>query len=152
MPLSHIEHVLIQTADIAKTVEWYTRVLGMRAGFTPDFKFPVQWLYLGDSDVVHVTEGGAGTSENRKRYVGQQTTVTEGSGAIDHVAFRCTGLRETLAHLRAEGVDFKERQVNDQGLYQLFLFDPNGIKVELNFANAEAAGLRAEVVASELPS
>lgn len=152
MPLSHIEHVLIQTADIAKTVEWYTRVLGMRAGFTPDFKFPVQWLYLGDNDVVHVTEGGASTSENRKRYVGQQTTATEGSGAIDHVAFRCTGLRETLAHLRAEGVDFKERQVNDQGLYQLFLFDPNGIKVELNFANAEAAGLRAEVMASELPS
>jgi len=152
MPLSHIEHVLIQTADIAKTVEWYVRVLGMRAGFTPDFKFPVQWLYLGDNDVVHVTEGGAGTSENRKRYVGQQTTATEGSGAIDHVAFRCTGLAETLAHLRAEGVEFKERQVNDQGLYQLFLFDPNGIKVELNFANAEAAGLRAEVMASELPS
>ncbi len=152
MPLSHIEHVLIQTADIARTVEWYTRVLGMRAGFTPDFKFPVQWLYLGDNDVVHVTEGGANTSENRKRYVGQQTTATEGSGAIDHVAFRCTGLKDTLAHLRAEGVEFKERQVNDQGLYQLFLFDPNGIKVELNFANAEAAGLRAEVMASELPS
>ena len=152
MPLSHIEHVLIQTADIARTVEWYVRVLGMRAGFTPDFKFPVQWLYLGDHDVVHVTEGGANTSENRKRYVGQQTTATEGSGAIDHVAFRCTGLSETLAHLRAEGVEFKERQVNDQGLYQLFLFDPNGITVELNFANAEAAGLRAEVMASELPS
>lgn len=152
MPLSHIEHVLIQTSDIAKTVEWYVRVLGMRAGFTPDFKFPVQWLYLGDNDVVHVTEGGANTSENRKRYVGQQTTATEGSGAIDHVAFRCTGLKDTLAHLRAEGVEFKERQVNDQGLYQLFLFDPNGIKVELNFANAEAAGLRAEVMASELPS
>ena len=152
MPLSHIEHVLIQTADIARTVEWYVRVLGMRAGFTPDFKFPVQWLYLGDRDVVHVTEGGANTSENRKRYVGQQTTATEGSGAIDHVAFRCTGLKDTLAHLRAEGVEFKERQVNDQGLYQLFLFDPNGIKVELNFANAEAAGLRAEVMASELPS
>ena len=152
MPLSHIEHVLIQTADIARTVEWYVRVLGMRAGFTPDFRFPVQWLYLGDADVVHVTEGGANTSENRRRYVGQQTDATEGSGAIDHVAFRCTGLREMLAHLRAEGVAFKERQVNDQGLYQLFLFDPNGIKVELNFANAEAAGLRAEVMASELPS
>lgn len=152
MPLSHIEHVLIQTADIAKTVEWYVRVLGMRAGFTPDFRFPVQWLYLGERDVVHVTEGGANTSENRKRYVGQQSTATQGSGAIDHIAFRCTGLAETLAHLRAEGVDFKERQVNDQGLYQLFLFDPNGIKVELNFANAEAAGMRAEVMASALPS
>lgn len=152
MPLLHIEHVLIQTADIAKTVEWYVRVLGMRAGFTPDFRFPVQWLYLGERDVVHVTEGGANTSENRQRYLGQQSTATQGSGAIDHVAFRCAGLAETLAHLRAEGIAFQERQVNDQGLYQLFLFDPNGIKVELNFASAEAAGLRAEVMASTLPS
>ncbi len=151
MALSHIEHILVQTTDIAKTVEWYVRVLGMRAGFTPDFRFPVQWLYLGDSDVVHVTEGGAATSENRRRYVGQQSDAVSGSGVIDHVAFRCSGLRDTLAHLRAEGIDFKERQVNDQGLYQVFMFDPNGIKIELNFANAEAAGLRAEVVASELP-
>ena len=151
MPLSHIEHILVQTTDIAKTVEWYVRVLGMRAGFTPDFRFPVQWLYLGDSDVVHVTEGGAATSENRKRYVGQQSDAVSGSGVIDHVAFRCTRLHETLAHLRAQGVDFKERQVNDQGLYQVFLFDPNGIKVELNFANDEAGGMRAEVVAADLP-
>lgn len=151
MPLSHIEHMLVQTADIAKTVEWYVRVLGMRAGFTPDFKFPVQWLYLGDNDVVHVTEGGTAASENRKRYVGQQSEALSGTGVIDHVAFRCTGLTDMLAHLRAEKVEFKERQVNDQGLYQLFMFDPNGIKVELNFANSEAVGIRPEVMASQLP-
>lgn len=151
MPLSHIEHVLVQTVDMAKTVEWYVRVLGMRAGYTPDFKFPVQWLYLGDSDVVHVTEGGANVSENRKRYVGQQSDALSGSGVIDHIAFRSTGLAAMLAHLKAEGVDYKERQVNDQGLYQVFMLDTNGIKIELNFANAEAAGMKAEVVASELP-
>ena len=151
MPLSHIEHMLVQTADIARTVEWYTRVLGMRAGYTPDFKFPVQWLYLGDTDVVHVTEGGAATSENRKRYVGQQSDALSGTGVIDHIAFRATGLAATLAHLRGLGVDFKQRQVDDQGLYQLFLFDPNGIKIELNFAASEAVGIKAEVMASELP-
>ena len=71
MPLSHLEHFLVQTADIAGTCDWYERVLGLRRGATPDFKFPVQWLYLGDKDVIHVTEGGAQTSENRKRYLGQ---------------------------------------------------------------------------------
>ena len=150
MPLSHIEHVLIQTADMAATRDWYVRVLGFRVGPSPDFKFPVCWLYLGEQDVIHVTEGGANVSENRKRYVGQDSQATQGSGAIDHVAFRCTGLRAMLAHLRAEGVAFRERQVNDQGLYQLFLHDPNGIKVELNFANAEAAGLTPELRASDL--
>lgn len=150
MPLSHIEHFLLQTADMEKTRDWYVRVLGLRVGPNPDFKFPVCWLYLGERDVVHVTEGGANVSENRKRYVGQESQATAGSGAIDHIAFRATGLRQMIEHLRALGVDFTQRQVDDQGLYQLFLFDPNGVKIELNFANAEAEGLRAEVMASEL--
>jgi hypothetical protein len=90
-------------------------------------------------------------SENRKRYVGQESQATAGSGAVDHIAFRATGLRQMIAHLESLGVDFKQRQVDDQGLYQLFMFDPNGVKIELNYANAEATGLRAEVKASELP-
>ena len=151
MPLSHIEHFLLQTVDMDKTREWYVNVLGMHVGPSPDFKFPVFWLYLGDKDVVHVTEGGGKVSENRKRYVGQESQATSGSGAIDHLAFRATGLREMMAHLKSQGVDFKQRRVDDQGLYQLFMFDPNGIKIELNYAGAEAEGLRAEVMASELP-
>jgi catechol 2,3-dioxygenase-like lactoylglutathione lyase family enzyme len=152
MPLSHLEHFLIQTADLQGTRDWYVRVLGMEAGWHPDFKFPVVWLYIGEKDVLHLTEGGANVSENRKTYLGQQSTAVQGSGVVDHVAFRCTGLPEMLAHLRAEGVQFTQRMVSDQGLYQLFLLDPNGVKVELNFANSEALqhGIEPEVKASEL--
>jgi hypothetical protein len=57
-----------------------------------------------------------------------------------------------IAHLTSLGVEFKQRQVNDQGLYQLFMFDPNGVKIELNYAAAEAEGLRPELRASELRS
>lgn len=151
MPLSHIEHFLLQTADMEKTRDWYVRVLGMRVGPNPDFKFPVCWLYLADKDVVHVTEGGNNVSENRKKYVGQQSAAVNGSGVVDHIAFRATGLHEMMAHLKALGVEFKQRQVDDQGLYQLFLFDPNGVKIELNYSASEAEGLRAELMASELP-
>jgi catechol 2,3-dioxygenase-like lactoylglutathione lyase family enzyme len=152
MPLSHIEHFLLQTADMEATRKWYTSVLGMRVGPSPDFKFPVFWLYIGDKDVVHVCEGGRGVSENRKKYVGQQSEAVEGSGVVDHIAFRATGLREMIAHLTKLKVDFKQRQVDDQGLYQLFMFDPNGVKIELNYAAAEAEGLRPELRASELRS
>lgn len=152
MPLSHIEHFLVQTADMAKTRDWYVRVLGMRVGPNPDFKFPVCWLYLGDKDIVHITEGGAQVSENRKKYVGQESQATHGTGVLDHIAFRATGLEAMLAHLRALGIEFKQRKVDNQGLYQLFMLDPNGIKIELNFSNVEAAGLRPELMASELPS
>jgi catechol 2,3-dioxygenase-like lactoylglutathione lyase family enzyme len=151
MPLSHIEHFLIQTADLAKTRDWYVSVLGMRVGPSPDFKFPVCWLYLGEEAVLHLTEGGANTSENRKKYLGQQSDAVKGTGVVDHVAFRATGLPEVMEHLTKLGVPFTRRMVNDQGLYQLFLMDPNDVKVELNFANSEVSGVRVDLMASDLP-
>ena len=150
MPVSHLEHFLIQTADLKATRDWYVDVLGFREGPHPDFKFPVVWLYLGDKDVVHLTEGGKSVSANRKAYLGQQSEATQGSGVIDHMAFRCTGLRGMMEHLRDRQVEFHQRMVSDQGLFQLFLFDPNGVKVELNFSNAEAQGIAPELMASAL--
>jgi catechol 2,3-dioxygenase-like lactoylglutathione lyase family enzyme len=150
MPLQHLQHFLIQTEDLEKTRDWYVDVLGMRDGPHPDFRFPVCWLYLGDTDVLHLTEGGTKVSENRLKYLGQQSTAVTGSGVIDHVAFRATGLSDMVARLQHKGVHFKERRVDDQGLYQLFLLDPNGVKIELNFEAAEAQGREPELMASAL--
>jgi catechol 2,3-dioxygenase-like lactoylglutathione lyase family enzyme len=143
-----MEHFLLQTEDIEATKNWYVKVLGLRVGPCPDFKFPVYWLYLGERDVLHITTGGKNVSDNRKTYVGQESQATHGTGVIDHVAFRASGLEATIEHLKRNNIEFKERQVDDQGLYQLFLFDPNGVKVELNFANSEAKDRKAPVMAS----
>ena len=148
MPLSQLEHYLLQPEDLEATKDWYVRVLGLSVGPHPDFGFPVYWLYIGETAVLHMTQGGAKASAERLRYLGQESQATRGSGVIDHVAFRATALAETIAHLERLGVAFRERQVEDQGLYQLFLLDPNGVKVELNFAAAEARGRRAPVMAS----
>lgn len=150
MPLNYIEHFLLQTEDIEATKDWYVKVLGFRVGPSPDFKFPVYWLYLGDRDVLHITTGGKNVSENRKQYVGQQSDAATGTGVIDHIGFRTTGLHEMIDHLKNNKIEFKERQVDDQGLYQLFLFDPNGVKIELNFANTEAQGRKPELSAKDL--
>lgn len=150
MPLTHLEHFLIQTEDLDRTVDWYTDVLGMKEGPHPDFKMPVRWLYLGDEDVLHLTIGGADVSENRKKYLGQQSTAISGSGVVDHVAFRATGLAEMMAHLDAKGIEYTKRQLDDQELFQLFLIDPNGVKVELNFEASEACDITADVRAVEL--
>ena len=150
MPLAFIEHFLIQSADIEATKDWWVNVLGLRVGPHPDFKFPVYWLYAGDRDVLHLTQGGAAVSDNRMKYLGQSSQATQGSGVVDHIGFRCTGLHDMIDHLTRNKIEFKERQVDDQGLYQLFLFDPNGVKVELNFEVAEVKGRKAQVMASEM--
>ena len=152
MPLTHLEHFLIQTEDLDGTCNWYVDVLGMEEGPHPDFKMPVRWLYLGDEPVLQLTIGGENVSENRKKYLGQQSTATKGSGVVDHVAFRATGLKKMLTHLDSKGVDYTKRQVDDQGLFQVFLMDPNDVKVELNFAAKEAQDITADVKAVDMPA
>jgi catechol 2,3-dioxygenase-like lactoylglutathione lyase family enzyme len=149
MPLSHIEHCLVVADDMGKTRDWYCTVLGMEEGPHPDFGFPVRWLYLNGRDVVHIGQSAKHAGENQKAYLGRTSRDTgSGTGAIDHIAFRATGLKAMMAHLRARGVEFMERRADNQALYQLFMFDPNGIKIELNFSADEAAGLEPEVNAA----
>jgi len=151
MPLSHIEHLLVAADDIDATRDWYARVLGMTSGPHPDFGFPVHWMYLNGVDVVHIGPSAKMAGAIQKEYLGRASQGTgQGTGAIDHIAFRATGLRDTMVHLRKEGVDFRQRRANGQALFQLFFHDPNGIKIELNFDAAEAEGIEPEVMASDL--
>ena len=150
MPLHHLKHFLTQPENLKETTAWWCDVLGLEEGSHPDFGFPVKWLYIGDNDVVHMTTGGANVSDTRKIYLGQQSEAVHGSGVVDHIAFRCTGLAETLTHLRRKSVAVQKRRVDDQALYQLFLLDPNGVKVELNFDADEVKGVDPELLGEDL--
>jgi catechol 2,3-dioxygenase-like lactoylglutathione lyase family enzyme len=151
MPLTHIEHFLVAADDLDATRDWYARVLGMKPGPHPDFGFPVHWMYIGDTDVVHIGPSARMAGENQKKYLGRTSQGgAEGTGAVDHIAFRATGLRQMIQHLQDQKVEFQQRRANGQALYQLFFLDPNGIKIELNFDAAECEGIAPELMASDL--
>ena len=151
MPLSHIEHMLVLVDDLDKTRDWYRDVLGMEEGPHPDFGFPVYWMYLGGVDVVHIGQSARTASEEQRLYLGRLAQASDtGTGALDHVAFRATGLAKMIDHLKAKNIKFTQRRANGQALYQLFLFDPNGLKIELNFSAEEAVGIVPELMASDL--
>jgi len=151
MPLSHIEHFLVAADDIDATRDWYARVLGMKPGPHPDFGFPVHWMYLGERDIVHIGPSARGAGEIQRKYLGRTSQdAGSGTGALDHIAFRATGLRAMLQHLKREKIRFTQRRASGQALFQLFFHDPNGIKIELNYDAAEAEGIQPELMASEL--
>jgi len=151
MPVSHIEHFLVAADDIDATADWYARVLGMQSGAHPDFGFPVHWMYVNGVDVVHIGPSAKQAGEIQRKYLGRSSQQSEeGTGAIDHIAFRATGLRAMLEHLKREKMAFSQRRANGQALFQLFLYDPNGIKIELNYAAEEAEGIAPELMASDL--
>ena len=135
MPLGRLDHYLILARDIEATRDFYADVLGLEVGERPPFPFPGYWLYLGDTACVHIA--GARANAAQRHHVGN-ARADMGTGAVDHIAFVAHGLEEMLAHLDRLGIDTTRRDVPDQDLHQVFIRDPDGVKIELNFALTEA--------------
>lgn len=144
-----LNHFSIRTLDLAATRQFYTQLLGFIDGPRPPFPFPGIWLYAGSTGeyanaVVHVIGLDPDDPNGLNQYLGERdNTGLKGSGAVDHVAFFATGLDEMLARLQAGGVPYRAREVPLLGLHQVFLDDPNGIVVELNFPAAEGKAVAA---------
>lgn len=123
MFLSSLDHYNIETADLDGTVSFYRDVLDMTLGDRPPLDVKGAWLCIDGHAVVHVNE----VSEDRAAR----------TGAIDHVAFEAQdfeGLSRRLDRLGLpyETVDSRPRLP----LRQIYLFDPNQIRLELNFRAA----------------
>ncbi len=59
------------------------------------------------------------------------------AGVIDHMAFSAQDLRAVKARFDASGTKYDLRRQVGAGTWQLFTYDPNGAKVELDFDPAE---------------
>ena len=144
-----LNHYSIRTLDLEACERFYCGLLGLRVGPRPPFPFPGLWLYAGDTAVwanaaVHIIGIDRNDPEGLKAYLGDRDEASlTGTGTIDHVAFFAKGLAETLQRLRERGVEARERTVPLLGLHQVFVDDPNGVVVELNFPAAEKAALDA---------
>jgi glyoxylase I family protein len=123
MPATGLNHYNIKAPQdtIERVRDFYVEIVGLRVGARPPFRFPGYWLYAGDRPVLHlvVTSGPAPDT---------------GAGTIDHVAFDSEDFEATRALLAARGVAFRFAEVPGSGVRQLFVQDPAGNGVELQFA------------------
>ena len=147
MPLTKIAHYSIRSLDLEATRRFYTEVMGLTVGPRPPFKFPGHWLYNGghetyDNAVVHIIGIDPNDPQGLKDYLGDRDldSLKNGTGTFDHIAFAATDVGGMLAHLKKISVPFRERTVPDLNLHQVFLDDPSGVVIELNYpANEKAA-------------
>jgi len=106
---------------------FYCDVVGLKQGERPPFAFFGYWLYAGNAAVLHLSETRPG--ETRPAHV---------AATFDHAAFTCTGLAATQSRLEAMSIPFERAVVPATRCVQLFLQDPAGNGVELNFPDGEA--------------
>ena len=155
MPIQKLAHFSVRTTALERSRRFYTDVLGFHEGFRPPFKVPGLWLYRGgdeaDFGVVHLIGIDPDDPQGQKDYLGDKAEQgLHGSAAVDHLAFLATDLQDMHRRLREAGLAFRERTVPSLGLHQVFVEDPSGVTIELNYPAAEAA-LAARAMAADAP-
>ncbi len=138
MPLTQIEHYLVLTDDLDGTRDFYCNGLGMRVGARPPLGFPGYWLYVGDVPCIHVAEWESYRAYSTAVGIGISARAP-GTGPVDHIAFNGTDFESIKSALITQGVTFAVNEVPGAMLRQLFTHDPNGVKIEINVRDPQAA-------------
>jgi catechol 2,3-dioxygenase-like lactoylglutathione lyase family enzyme len=122
-----MNHFTILAENLRETCDFYRDLLGLTEGYRPDMGFPGAWLYTGEQAVLHVMI----------RPLPQQR-----AGVLDHMAFSAVDLVGSVRKLEEKGVRYQLGRQVETGVWQLFFHDPNGARVELDFAPTEEGPAR----------
>ena len=135
MPLGVLQHYTIEPSDLERTKDFYCDVLGLENGDRPPLGFPGYWLYSGGTATVHLM----GTRKPREGIVVRGTEKKfDDTGRFDHIAFSASDLVGVRKRIESKKVKFREQVIPRTGGTQIFLYDPDGVGVELNFPPDEA--------------
>ncbi len=119
--LKGLDHVNINTPRLKETRSFYVEALGLEVIPRPDMPGvempPGCWLGQNGRDFVHLM------TMNPK----------EGAGPVDHFALVIDDFEATRARLEQRNVPFREWSERDGSFKQIFVQDPNGVMVELNW-------------------
>ena len=126
--LAELDHVLLVVEDAQPTLSFFTKVVGLRVGPRPPFRFTGWWLYAGERAVVHMAQREAGTALAAQ--VGARSAQAQG-GVVDHIAFRIADAQAIRRRLNDGGWPFHEAVVPETGERQFFIAIPGGPVVEL---------------------
>jgi catechol 2,3-dioxygenase-like lactoylglutathione lyase family enzyme len=124
-----MNHFTITAENREATLGFYCGLLGLQEGHRPDLGFAGAWLYAagaeasGSAAILHI--------------YWDRPMPTGRTGVIDHMAFTSTDLKAVKARFDAAAIKYDLRRQVGSNTWQLFSFDPNGAKVELDFDPSE---------------
>ena len=121
MIIDGLDHINIRTRDLERCSKFYTEVLGFELGDRPPFPFPGAWLYCNGRPVIHL--------------IATDQETDSSLSPVDHFAVAARGFDDTIARLEEAGAEHQVRDVPGRAIRQVFVQDPDGVFVELNFSH-----------------
>ena len=127
-PDFRLDHTMIRVFDQEKTMDFYTRILGMkllRQNEYADGRFTNSFVgYQGEDDGTTI----------EMTYNWDQTEPYDMGNAWGHFALKVSDVYATAEYLKAQGVEFvREAGPMNAGTRVIAFFkDPNGYVIELN--------------------
>lgn len=131
-------HIAIRAIDLEVTIAFYRDALGLIELPRPAaLSFPGAWIGSPTSKtaLIHVYANEAAA------YSCNVDDLDNERGRVDHIAFGARGFSAYRDRLTQLGLSFREQHLNGSPLWQLFVHDPNGLKIELSFNEAEEPNL-----------
>jgi extradiol dioxygenase family protein len=120
LSINHIQ--LVAEKDLVIQLrDFYCDVVGLTEGFRPAFERLGFWLYIGDKDVIHLITPKEGDGRSSQK------------SSFEHVAFKRDDYLGVLKKLKSLNISFEEKPIPGMTAHQIFLRDPAGNRVELNF-------------------
>jgi len=141
--MTKLDHCNIRTFDLDATIAFYTDIVELKDGAFPGTRAMGAWLYdASDRPILHLIaidpkdpEAALGRVRDRLGALGGDLDLEarNGTGVIDHIAFECDDYDKMKSKLESRGLVYTSSDVPSINLRQLFVNDPNGVTLELNF-------------------
>jgi catechol 2,3-dioxygenase-like lactoylglutathione lyase family enzyme len=117
MKIKELNHVAIHVADVARSCDFYSRILRLESMPRPAFDFPGAWFRLGGQQELHL--------------IGRTNEPVEPRSRNNHFALMIDNIAEWEAHLKKVDATFRPPKLRPDGATQIFLADPDGHYIEL---------------------
>ena len=133
MAITGLDHVNSVTERMDETVAFYSELLGLTRDTIPVQIKGIRGAWMRDASGAAIFHLNA---YDPARHGPERARPEAGTGPVDHVALRASDFDGLLARVEAMGLEHKVNHFSDIGLRQIFVEDPNHVRLEFNFYEA----------------
>lgn len=121
--IQSISHIALRVRDVEKTLNFYTRVLGLKEAFRLQIEKDTEIVYIKVAKNSFIEVFPAKNVDRKEEHTNKQGFI--------HLCLAVDNMEKTLKELKDKGIDVGEPKKGVDNNYQYWIKDPDGNPIEL---------------------